>query len=365
SISSSKSSLYQMQTERNEPEKQAIEINSNKLRESPLSYSSIFSSVEEESRATKAFSQAFRHLDIMSEQNPRDESSCKIETIDHSDNTSLIESLPWPALNRLFHFLLSDEECTDLNNLSKVSTRFYDEVHEFMQNNGPGLKEVKLNYYDGNILDVEIRLFLSNIPFYDLSNIPLGRFKRTGSNSNPILHVRLNGTKDLVIEQRMAKFLSSPIAHVCIDGLGNRASSLESALCTKLLQLSTIYSLDFSDVILDDITASLIISTISPMTNELKIWVDAQPKLEDPDEFIDKLASMSIAHVCLRSMHLISDSFFGISRFFWELLLNEKLSKGSFEWVKTGNMDEKITKSPLKLPDTPIRSVEWYKGKSK
>ncbi|GMR38145.1 hypothetical protein PMAYCL1PPCAC_08340, partial [Pristionchus mayeri] len=258
----SSSSLDQLQLDRNtgnrtdrkQHDKNEIEVNANMFRMSPFSTSSIFSSADEESRATNAFCQTFHRLSIKA----NGQSTFKIDIpTNHSDNSSIpwIESLPWPALNRLFHFLRSDEECTDLNNLSKVSTRFYNEVHQFMEINRPGFKEVKFNYYNGNILDMEIRFHHSNLAFYDLSNIDWGRVKRTGSNSNPILHVRLTGNKDLVIEQRMAKLLSSSIAHLCIDGLGKRSSTPEPTLCTKLLGSSTICSLDFSDLILDDIAA--------------------------------------------------------------------------------------------------------------
>ncbi|GMR56974.1 hypothetical protein PMAYCL1PPCAC_27169, partial [Pristionchus mayeri] len=129
---------------------------------SPLSSSSLFSSADEESRATEDFCEAFRRLctvenpsnlsvqssnssQFLSKQKEMSQMAENPESIEFEEfcrafrsistvNTQMsrdekgfseipslspIESLPWPALNRLFYFLRTNEECTDLNNLSK------------------------------------------------------------------------------------------------------------------------------------------------------------------------------------------------------------------------------------------------------
>ncbi|GMR56992.1 hypothetical protein PMAYCL1PPCAC_27187, partial [Pristionchus mayeri] len=46
--------------------------------------------------------------------------------LSETPSSSTIESLPWPALNRVFFFLFpNDGNCRDLANLSKVSTHFH------------------------------------------------------------------------------------------------------------------------------------------------------------------------------------------------------------------------------------------------
>ncbi|GMR38149.1 hypothetical protein PMAYCL1PPCAC_08344, partial [Pristionchus mayeri] len=119
------------------------------LMKSPLFPSSLFSSFDEESRETAEFCQAFRRLSTANTQNLVGESGIKIDqptALIDIPSLSWIESLPWPALNRLFHFLHNKAESTDLANLSKVSSHIQNEVMEFVKrdNNHPGFKRVML-----------------------------------------------------------------------------------------------------------------------------------------------------------------------------------------------------------------------------
>ncbi|GMR57712.1 hypothetical protein PMAYCL1PPCAC_27907, partial [Pristionchus mayeri] len=146
----------------------------------PLSPASPFSCADEEFKETDAFCKAFRQLSTMDTH--IDDSA--IETIhapDLSENPalSMIESLPWPALKRLFFFLFpTNGNCEYLFNLSQVSSHFHVGVHEFMKKNRPGIERVTLcRTTEG--LKVEMYLFRSNIAFHGLDDLVAGRFERS------------------------------------------------------------------------------------------------------------------------------------------------------------------------------------------
>ncbi|GMR57723.1 hypothetical protein PMAYCL1PPCAC_27930, partial [Pristionchus mayeri] len=349
----------------------AVEENGNPVRASSLSPSSLFLSTDEESKATDAFCQAFRRLSTLDNQNLRDERAFTIshdepsrsDSSDISENQSLslIESLPWPARNRLFYFLRSDKECTDLNTLSQVSTHFHCGVKEFMrrENNRPGLWIVIFKYTEVG-LDVEIILYPFNLPFYNLTILDMGRFKRTMIDFSrvPALQVTLTGPEDPLIDQ-LGEFLSTSIEEVWIGEYRRGLTPTDLSLCAKLLSASTIEDLQFESVTLDDVTAPLILSIISRASNLLHLWSYTKPLITDPAEFVRALFSSSVGLVCI---HNSSPLFVGLSNAFWEKFLNEKLSNGSFERVQTGNKTGRtIKKAPINLPDTPIRYIKWQK----
>ncbi|GMR57850.1 hypothetical protein PMAYCL1PPCAC_28045, partial [Pristionchus mayeri] len=82
------------------------------------------------------------------------------------------ESLPWPALNRVFSLLRTDEECKDLANIAMVSTYFRAEVKKFMgtPSNRPGVDYARFSKSE-NGLEIGMTFFPTNIPFYDLSRL--------------------------------------------------------------------------------------------------------------------------------------------------------------------------------------------------
>ncbi|GMR54560.1 hypothetical protein PMAYCL1PPCAC_24755 [Pristionchus mayeri] len=59
--------------------------------------------------------------------------------------------------------------------------------------NRPGIKRVQLSDYDG--IYVSIHLYLSNIPFYDVSTLDWGKFSRSGGSLEPRLVVYLKRPK--------------------------------------------------------------------------------------------------------------------------------------------------------------------------
>ncbi|GMR56986.1 hypothetical protein PMAYCL1PPCAC_27181, partial [Pristionchus mayeri] len=281
---------------------------------------------------------------------------------------STIESLPWPALNRVFFFLFpNDGNCRDLANLSKVSTHFHLGVKEFMkkEKNGPWIERVTLEKTRFGLL-VKIGLFPSNLPFHDLSPLKSGRFHRSRCYGHPALNVLLTGPEDPLIE-KLAAFLSSPIKDVIIGkNDSHRLSSADLSICTRLLGSSTICELIFNYPTLDDITAPFLISITSRVTNLLRFWF-YKHRITDPAAFVESLCSLPIKRTFLGSsiMTINTRSFLGLSRSFWENLLNEKLSNGSFEWVGTGNRNSVIMRAPVNLPAAPIVYVTWDRVVSK
>ncbi|GMR38146.1 hypothetical protein PMAYCL1PPCAC_08341, partial [Pristionchus mayeri] len=327
---------------------------------SPLSISSLFSSDDEESRATAAFCQAFRLSTEGKIDYPTDESE---ET-----SLSMIESLPWPALKRVFFFLFpKDGNCRDLTNLSKVSTHFNLGIKEFLkkENNRPWIERVTLLKTRVGLL-VKIGLFPSNLPFHDLSPLTSGRFQRSRHYGHAALKVLLTGPEDPLIEQ-LAEFLSSSIKDVIIGkNDSHRLSSFDLSICTRLLGSSTICELVFNYPTLDDITAPFLISITSRVSNLLRFWF-YKHQITDPAAFLETLCSLPIKRTFIGSSILTINtrSFLGLSRSFWENFLSEKLSNGSFEWVGTGNINRVIMRAPVNLPATPIVYVTWDRVKTK
>ncbi|GMR57756.1 hypothetical protein PMAYCL1PPCAC_27954, partial [Pristionchus mayeri] len=309
-----------------------------------LSLSSIFSSADEESEATKNFCQAFRLLNIVDAQKQHDDSTTEIDnTSDHTESPSLsmIESLPSAPLN---------DECTD----SQVSAHFHGRAEEFMRRNDnrPGLESVWLEK-NSDGLEVYIDLFPSNVAFYDLANLGLERFKRTtGIWGTRTLKVTLTGLEDPIAEQ-LADFLSTSIKHVEIEENGGRLSSSDLYLCLKLLGESTIEDLRFRFVNLDYTMTPHVISILSRATKYVYIAVNKQPQFNDPAAFVQALYSSPVGDIGLFNHR--SPLFFGLPRAFWERFLNENLSNGSFEWVETSNIGlyKKFRMAPIKLPDSP------------
>ncbi|GMR56970.1 hypothetical protein PMAYCL1PPCAC_27165, partial [Pristionchus mayeri] len=237
-----------------------------------------------------------------------------------------------PARNRIFYFLRSNEECTDLNNLSRVSTHFYHGVHEFMkkEHNRPGICELDLEkIYNG--MKLEVLLFPANIAFYDLSNLGIGRFKKSMTYDMPTLEVTLTGGEDPIIEQ-VADILSSSINNVRIDEMFSVFSSSGLPLCAKLLASSTIGDLNFRIENLDDDMTPIIMSILSKATGDLYITVYGQLQVNDPEAFVRALNSSSASEIALYNSHDLESRFFNLPLTFWEKFINEKLSNGSFKW---------------------------------
>ncbi|GMR56979.1 hypothetical protein PMAYCL1PPCAC_27174, partial [Pristionchus mayeri] len=186
-------------------------------------------------------SQASAHLRVDTYE-PRDLNAIEIgNPSDHTETPSLsmVESLGSAALN---------EECTGLNNPSKVSEN--DEVKEFTQkeNNRPDLYLVTLKKTkDG--LKVEI-LFPENRPFPDFSNLDERRYKQSMKCNSPTLEVKLNGPEDPILEQ-LSVLLTSSIKYVMIGSYGSSISSSNLPLCAKMLNSSIFSQLHFFGPIFD------------------------------------------------------------------------------------------------------------------
>ncbi|GMR57737.1 hypothetical protein PMAYCL1PPCAC_27932, partial [Pristionchus mayeri] len=196
------------------------------------------------------------------------------------------------------------------------------------EKNRPGINEVIVKKTEVG-LNVEIRLYPSNLAFYDLSKLDMRRWKRSMDNfiRAPTLHATLTGLQDPIIEQ-MVEFLSSSTKYVSVAE--NRGlSPADLALSAKLLGASTIADLRFRLQNLDDTMTPLIISFLSRVTETLSLSVTTQPQIYDPEAVIHALFSSSFAH--LRIFNTRSYLFFGLDLTFWESFLNEHLSNGSFE----------------------------------
>ncbi|GMR57714.1 hypothetical protein PMAYCL1PPCAC_27909, partial [Pristionchus mayeri] len=63
--------------------------------------------------------QATEYLSVVDSKKTHEESAFSIDQHAVLPECPRLDSLPWPPLNRLFHFLRSDEECTDLANFSQ------------------------------------------------------------------------------------------------------------------------------------------------------------------------------------------------------------------------------------------------------
>ncbi|GMR43585.1 hypothetical protein PMAYCL1PPCAC_13780, partial [Pristionchus mayeri] len=104
------------------------------------------------------------------------------EGADDLAELSVWEVLPWPVLNHILSFLHTNKECIDLANLSQVSTSFNRAVKEFLGTvkNRPGIEEVVMDNTEEGLM-VEMLLFSSNLPFYNLTNLNWSRFERSKS----------------------------------------------------------------------------------------------------------------------------------------------------------------------------------------
>ncbi|GMR57268.1 hypothetical protein PMAYCL1PPCAC_27463 [Pristionchus mayeri] len=204
------------------------------------------------------------------------------------------------------------------------------------------------------VLVVMVHLFPSNLSFCGLSDLDTERFKRCGTSLEPILWVEVNSSDDFVIEQ-ISNLLSAPIKDVDIDAF-DRLNEDNFDLFAQLLHGSTIDKLRIKWN-LQDIPKSFIFYMAS-RANELTLEIPDAPGIWNPLSFITQLYSLGLPMVRLIS-HNPRDAFFGIPHSAWENYLNEKLSSGSLEYVRTQLNPENITNAPINPPDERIRWLEW------
>ncbi|GMR55293.1 hypothetical protein PMAYCL1PPCAC_25489, partial [Pristionchus mayeri] len=235
-------------------------------------------------------------------------------------------------LERICHFLFNAYDGTDVANLAKVSHLYNNVVMKFMRGpkNRPGIDRMSVRRWGDELL-VRISLFPSNLPFYNLATLDKGRFRRMRDNGSPDLVVEMNGAEDPILE-KVISLLSTSISSVLIAS--SDLSSSHLSMCDQLLRSSTIGALKITSVTFNDTTAPLTLS-IASNAMDLKVGLTASRSsqhLLDPEAFISQLYSMPL----LSSVSLfdLSYPFFGLTDSFWENYLNEKLSKGSFEWVE-------------------------------
>ncbi|GMR40421.1 hypothetical protein PMAYCL1PPCAC_10616, partial [Pristionchus mayeri] len=173
-----------------------------------------------------------------------------------------LETNAWPAHKHLLSLFLSDGECTDLVNLSKVSTHFRRCVFEFIKHgrNRPGIKEVEL-YRTEEGLIVELRLFASNIPFQDLSILKSDRFTRCMVGESPTAQALLKGEDDPILEE-LIDLLSTLIKSVRVVAFTGPSAPV-FAMSARLLQASTIRDLSMNFSVLDNNNACCVITVRS------------------------------------------------------------------------------------------------------
>ncbi|GMR30984.1 hypothetical protein PMAYCL1PPCAC_01179, partial [Pristionchus mayeri] len=255
-----------------------------------------------------------------------------------------------------FH-LRNDEECADLANLAQVSTHFHTGVHEFMKRkeNRPGIKFVQLMKVDDGLF-VAIEPYPSNIPFYRLPVIESERFQRFGDYDDPEFFITLNGSEDPIVEQ-ISELLSTNIKLAFVDEHFNFTPD-DLSLCASVLRNSSIGQLSMQIKRLDDNAVPSILSLASHTKDFDSIIRTVQ--LSNPASFITQLSS-SVSSSIQTDRSSTATSFLGLPHSFWKKFLNEKLANGSFEFVETGNINEKITKAPFIMPDRNVRWLEWHK----
>ncbi|GMR30950.1 hypothetical protein PMAYCL1PPCAC_01145, partial [Pristionchus mayeri] len=266
------------------------------------------------------------------------------------------ESLPWPASKRIFFHLRTNEECTDLANLSQVSRHYYSEVHQFMhrEDNRPGIKYVHLLKTD-NEMKMKIGLYPSNRPFYNLSKLKAGRFTRWGGSVDPMLYVTMNGPADPILEQ-ISDLIASYVNVAQIHG--DHFTHDEFSMCFGLMQNSIFGRLVVNIENLDDAIAAHILS-LSSHAKEIGVsCVDLQ--LSDSASFIDQLTPDGCSSF-FRHFSSSTSSFFRLPNSFWRKFLNEKLTNGSIGSIKIGNMVGEVTNVPFILPDIPIGWLQCCK----
>ncbi|GMR57280.1 hypothetical protein PMAYCL1PPCAC_27475, partial [Pristionchus mayeri] len=161
---------------------------------------------------------------------------------------------------------------------------------------------------------------------------------------------------------QVIRLLSASIKHVYLNGWGN-LHERHLSFCTQLLRGSTIQHLNISRPIIDDSTASLVLSFTSRV-NKLDLELLSRPNLSNPTAFIAQLECAVSDSVEIADRFSNSASpFFGLTNEDWEKLLNKKLSNGSLECVEvTQNLRRQFTEAPIDLPfDTRIRMMRWWK----
>ncbi|GMR40404.1 hypothetical protein PMAYCL1PPCAC_10599, partial [Pristionchus mayeri] len=170
-----------------------------------------------------------------------------------------LETREWPAHERILSFLRTDAEWSDLANLSKVSTHFRRCVFEFMKKGiyRPGIKELELYRAEEGLI-VEIRLFVSNIPFQDLSILKSDRFSRSMVGTSLAAQALLKGKEDPILEGVTA-LLSTSIQSLCVVAFTGPSSPV-FALSAQLLRASTIRDLSLNFGVLDNSNAYCVIT---------------------------------------------------------------------------------------------------------
>ncbi|GMR57274.1 hypothetical protein PMAYCL1PPCAC_27469, partial [Pristionchus mayeri] len=238
--------------------------------------------------------------------------------------------------------------------------------------NRPAIHILHLNKSD-NGTELRIILFSSNLPFYGLANLDLGRFKRSDHPLGPQLTVTLGAPQDPIWNQ-VVDLLSAPIKDVTNNNIWaavqvlftefrvirKNFSPAEFSVYAQLMSNSTIGNFNSGTLKLDDTSASFIIE-IASRSKEFNLCLLNETQISDPATFITQLYSLPIISVFLVDS---SSSFFGLPRSFWEKFLNEKLVNGSFEYVKiVGDIRLQFIKAPIIIPDdNEIYHLMWKKA---
>ncbi|GMR38136.1 hypothetical protein PMAYCL1PPCAC_08331, partial [Pristionchus mayeri] len=110
-----------------------------------------------------------------------------IESPSDLSNWGILPSKARPAFELLCSYLRTDYECLDLSNFFQVSSQFRSLVMEFLhkKKNRPAFHSVRLKNSKAG-LRVVIFLLPINLPFYDVSHLDWGRFKRSMGQHNDI-----------------------------------------------------------------------------------------------------------------------------------------------------------------------------------
>ncbi|GMR56985.1 hypothetical protein PMAYCL1PPCAC_27180, partial [Pristionchus mayeri] len=167
------------------------------------------------------------------------------------------DSLPWKA-KATFESICSYlrvGNCTDLSNLSKVSRSFRSGVVIFLGRAGrPAVKDAYLRKTkDG--MHVKMHFFACNLFFDGLPCLDWGRFKRA-IGFDPMVWVTLTGPEDPIIEQVVPLLLEANLGTVWVDhSFDGILSTQDLSLSSKLLGTTSIETLSFRDVHLNDTTA--------------------------------------------------------------------------------------------------------------
>ncbi|GMR33310.1 hypothetical protein PMAYCL1PPCAC_03505 [Pristionchus mayeri] len=264
-----------------------------------------------------------------------------------------MESLPWPVLNRLFSFLLTNGECKDLGSLYEVSTHFRSSVKEFMMRdaNRPEIRNVILHTTkevsppagmsfakgerEKDALSLEIRFWACNLRFYDFSKLEKRRFWRlwyndyTDNDRHPRLRAVVMGPEDPILEQLSGLFPSC-IEHVSIGDSYRTINCSDLSICENLLLKSTIQRLTFSPKTIGDHTAPAILSIANRTLHRLS-FRNTDQQLTSLGSFFHSLVSLPVSRVSIEC----AGEFFNGDFSFLERFLDEKLSNGTIKWIRT------------------------------